>query len=318
MSALSAATAPQAPVDYTTQFQNALTQARGNINQQLMAAMGDIQNSQAAAGQALGTLPGAINQSYGQALGTMGNAENMIEAAQKKSGVGSLTPLQSYMQPVDAAIHGSEAAAQANVPLLQVAIQQQTAQQRAAAQMAAMGDMGGLNQQLMSFYGQQAGQEAAAKQQAEQAAANALQNYNYSKQLQDDPNRNFGPSSTAGTAQLTDKQGIPLGYTGNDVAKAKASPSFSRATQAIQAAQAITDPKKSAQQQAQIWFEMQQVYKNQPAMLAALASTFPNGQPPTPQQAELGKANYTGLDISGPLKGFTNTMSKLPGGIKRS
>lgn len=131
---------------YLSAFQGALGAARGNIQQQLAAALGDIQSSQQAAGQALGTLPGQIDQAYGQANGTIDSSLGSLEAAQKKSGVGSLMPVSAYMQPERAALTGSQAAAQANVPLLGMGIQQEAGRERAQANMAALGDQSQLDQ----------------------------------------------------------------------------------------------------------------------------------------------------------------------------
>jgi hypothetical protein len=262
----------QAPMtDYASMFQNALSQARSGIQQQYGAALGDIANSQAAAGQALGTLPGEVNRNYGQAFSTMGNAQNALTAAQQKSGVGSNASLSAYMAPVSAAVHGSQAAALANVPLLKVGIGQAADQRRAAAQMAEQGDMNTLNGQEMQF----AMSQAAAQQQAQAAQQSAMQQYLYQKQLQDDPNRNFGPSSTAGSpdAQVVDpKTGLPMGFTTKQLTEAQKTGQYQRAAKELQSA----DPKDVPM----IWHQLTQLYGDRPEIVAALSNFFFKGSPP--------------------------------------
>lgn len=295
-SPLAAFAAPPAPTDYMSLYQKGLNDAKASIAQRLQGDLGYIQQQQALAGQAIGQLPGGINAAYDQAASTNLNAENMITSAQKKSGVGSLTPLGSYMAPVNAALAGTRTADLQNVPLLSIGAQQEANQERALALQGASQDQSALQAQQMDFYAQQAQAQAAARAQQDAANATALQNYAYSKQLQDDPNRNFGPSAsmTAGTAPVLDKNGMPQGYTPNDLAKATKSASFSAAKAQLTAA---TTP----QQQAMIWREMTAVYAKQPAMLAALASVFPNGVTPDTSLAPSGpaSADYFGIDLNG-------------------
>lgn len=294
-SALSAATAPQAAPDYMALYQQGLQQAKSGISQRLQGDLGYIQQQQGLAGQAIGQLPGGINAAYGQAQTSDQNAENAITAAQKSSGVGSLMPLGSYMAPVNAAIAGTQTADLQNVPLLQVAASQQADQERAAAMQGASQDQSALQAQQQDFYNQMAQQQAAAKASTDQSNGQALQNFVYSKKLQDDPNKNYGPnpSTTVGSTPITDKNGQPLGYTANDITAAKKSPTFDRASQELTNAQ-------SPAQQAQVWHELSFMYRNQPALLASLASTFPNGQPPPdPGPVAAANAHYFGLDLSG-------------------
>lgn len=262
VSALGAYAAPKPPVDYGQAFQNALGQARESIQQQLGAALGDIQTSQNAAGQALGQIPSGINAAYGQANGTIDKSLGTIAGAQKASGIGSMTPLSAYMQPERAAIQNSQAYAQSMVPMLGMGIQEEGARQRAMANMAAMGG----NQQLDQATMQNASQQG-----------NALQNYNYQKQLQDDPNRNFGASATSLSAPVIDQTtGLARGFTQGDVQTVMKSQPYQRSVKLITDAQANSDP----EEQKRVWADLSQHYANNPAMLAALSAAFPGGKPP--------------------------------------
>lgn len=311
-SPLAAYSAPPQPTDYMSLYQQGLNDAKSGISQRLQGDLGYIQQQQQLAGQAVDTLPGGINAAYGQANMTSQGAENAITAAQAKSGVGSLTPLSTYMAPVNAALQGTQTALLQNVPLLRIGAQQQADNESAMARQGASQDQTALQQQQMEFYQQQAAAQEAAQAQAQAAKQSALTSYQYSKQLQDDPNRNFGPSTAAGNTPVTDKNGVPQGYTSNEVSTAMKSKTFSSAKSELTSA-------ASPAQQAQIWHEMNVIYAKQPAMLAALASIFPGGQaPPDPGPVAAANAHYFGYDASGALSGLNKTLSKLPGGMKRS
>lgn len=312
-SSLAAFTAPPAAPDYMALYQQGLNAAKGNIAQRLQGDLGYIQQQQASAGQAIGQLPGGINSAFGQAASSNQNAENAITAAQKASGVGSLTPLGTYMAPVNAALHGTQTALLQNVPLLQIGAQQQAEQERAMALQGASQDQSALQQQQMEFYQQQAQQQAQAKAQQDAANAGAMQNYAYSKLLQDDKDRQYGPTaaSTIGTQPVTDAKGIPLGYTPNDIAAVKKSPQYGRMAAELTGA---PDPNT----QAHIWHELSLIHAKQPALLAALASIFPNGQPPPdPGGYQMANPNQSGLMgfadkvMNNPV---SQRLSSLPGG----
>lgn len=313
-SPLAAVAAGPAAPDYMALYQQGLNAAKSNIANRLHGDLGYIQQQQQLAGQAVNQLPTGINNAYGQAASSNQNAENAITAAQKASGVGSLTPLGSYMAPVNAALHGTQTALLQNVPLLQIGAQQQADQERAMAMQGASQDQSALQVQDMQFQQQQAQQAAQAKQAQDAANANSMQNYAYQKLLQDDKSKQYGPTtaSTIGAQPVTDAKGNPLGYTPNDVAQAKKNPIYGRAAKEISDA---ADPTT----QAHIWKQLSTKYANQPALIAALTTLFPNGTPPPdPGQYQYpsapgGLAAWVGNHVDNPL---TSGLSKLPGGFK--
>lgn len=298
-------------------YQQALAGARSGISQSYANAIADIQNNQRAAGQALGQLPGQVNASYDQALGTIGSADKAISGAQGAAGLGGPAPAQigvngaapslnAYMQPVIAGIRGSQTADLANVPLLQTGIGQEGARETAIANQDRMNANTALDQTQMQDAAQQQlaqqaqqAQAALAQQQNQNqnSQASALQGYNYSNLLQTSHDKAVAAASTApgaANAQVLDpKTGAPLGYTNAQLIKAQNSPQFHGHEAMIRAAQGIKDPKQSAAQQSIVWNQIMNDPKvnTNPALLAALKAIFPNGTAPgaavTPEGAGL-------------------------------
>lgn len=158
--------------NYMDAFQGALGSARSDIAQQLAGALSDIKANQGYAQQALGQLPGQINQSYGTADALMNNGQKVAQGGMNAPGLNATTgantggSLDQYMAPERAAIAGEKAGEMANVPLLATGIQQAASQESAAANNAALSDYGSLAQQQAQLSGQ--AQIAAMNQQAAQ------------------------------------------------------------------------------------------------------------------------------------------------------
>lgn len=268
----------------TQQFQGALDAARSGINSQYQTALSDIMRSHAAAGTALATLPGDINKSFAQYAGTTGAADSQISGLAQAAGVGGPTPnsqigvnapansLTNYMQPTTAAVAGTQAALQSNVPLLRAGIDQETQSQQAQAALAQQGDMNTLNQSSMAFYQQQ----AAAQQAQQYVQQNAQAQHLYDLDSQNNQAR-LNPPTTGANAQILDPvTGLPKGYTGNDVATAEGTPKFQSILAEFAKVTPGVDPTAYRQQ---VWHQLQTEYAKQPALLAAIqAKEFPGQQ----------------------------------------
>lgn len=234
--ALNASKPQYAPMDmsgYSAAFQGALNTARGNISQQLGTALADIQQSQQHAQNALGQLPGQVNAVYGQTQGTTNNALAQMAQAQRNSGMTPLMDTAAFMAPEQAAIAGSHAAQLANQPLLQQGIEQQVANRRAQAQLAAQERMGALDMQQAQFQQQLAMMEAENRMRfdAEQRAADR----DYAGKLTDFALNKKMMDLEATEAAESDPLGDPVLGLGQKATDAiRRTPEYARLTQLIQ------------------------------------------------------------------------------------
>lgn len=148
--ALAPAAAP-APVDYTSAFNDALGAQRAGIERQFSMALGDISQREALAGQAVGALPGQLSSIYKQGSDNVGAATKSLDSAQQASGLRSFMPAQAQMAPLAAASSNDLAARQADVPLLQLAMQTEMSRQRGAVGQARIGSMADVDAQQASY-----------------------------------------------------------------------------------------------------------------------------------------------------------------------
>lgn len=232
--------------NYMNVFQGALGSARSDINQQLTGALADIKNNQNYAQQALATLPGQINQSYGTADQLMNTAQHVAQQGMNAPGLNAATgantggSLNQYMAPERAAIAGEKAGEQANVPLLATGIQQAGSQEAAAANNAALTDYGNLAQQQAQLAGQAQiaamGQQSQSALQAQQnqygLVNNALQNQYTLGQI-GASNQNAPVTGGAAT-------GVPLGMTQGTYNATIQTPAYKNTQQAVASGQITT------------------------------------------------------------------------------
>jgi len=283
--------------NYGSAFQGALDAARGSIAQQLGAALGDIANNQKQAGIALGTLPGQINDAYDSALAQ--NSKTALGAQQLNQqligkgpaggnymgggalGQGMLTASQNAE---NSQIQNTQNADQQNVPLLAAGIQQMGTQEQAAARMAALGENQQLDMQQASFDQQQ----QAAAQAQQYAQQNALQNYQYQRQLNDQQN---AAQQGLYTEQQAAAQSTAVpGLTNSQVQSAQQNPLYG---QILQRMQAIASQGPPGGQNTIYGFsdfqnQLQQVARNDPALWAVIKANAPAGF--QPYAKELGMA----------------------------
>jgi hypothetical protein len=234
--------------DYLGAFQSSLAAARGNIQQQLAAAMGDIANNQASAQRQLATLPGSINQSFGQEGALVNNAANAIGTSQaangipanptagsnSKAGFGMNESNAAENVPEQLAMQNTKGADMANVPLLQQGIIQQGNTMRDAANMAALGDLSNLD--VTGAQGAlQAGTAAAQAQQAAQQQKNQFLENIFLNQMQN--NAALKQQAATGNSALTAVAPGPYGTAGltvGQVQSAHQSPDYANNISAIQ------------------------------------------------------------------------------------
>lgn len=155
VSALSAY-GPTGMPDYSAAFQTALQAARGNISQQLHGALSDIAQSQARAGEALGTYAPLVNADYAEGMGNANSAVNAIQAANAKAGIHTLMAPGAILAPDRTAVAGTHAEDLANEALLRTGIGQAAAHDTSLANLAALQAQGGLDQSALQFQQQQA------------------------------------------------------------------------------------------------------------------------------------------------------------------
>lgn len=125
--------APAAP-DYMSQYQTSLAQSRASINQQLQAALADINGNEMRAGAAINQLPGQYQQAYGAANNALGGFAQSLNAHQQAGGAGSQTGYSAdWLAPEKAAMGNSLTFLQQQVPDLQLARQSEYADRRGQA-----------------------------------------------------------------------------------------------------------------------------------------------------------------------------------------
>lgn len=170
-----AAAAPKL-TDYAAQYEAALGSQRATIAHQIASALADMNQQEAGARQAVGLLPGQLNQVYDTGNASMAQSAGALDAAQKASGLTSYMGAGAQMAPVQGAITADRAARQADVPLLNIGLAQAAAAQHAALQQASLGAYGQVDQQQAQF--------ALAQQQAQQAAQQHIADQQFSAQQQ--------------------------------------------------------------------------------------------------------------------------------------
>lgn len=237
---------PQAMPNYTGAFQSALNSARSNIQQQLGTALNDIAGNQQHAQAALGALGPTEDAMNAAVNGGNASANASLAGALKTAGAGGLAggnqygangPLQSLgqmMTPDQSAFAATQALNKENIPLLGQGIAQMTQQERAAAQEAALGQQGSLDQLQAQFAQQQqlqAMQEQAAQQQAQQ-------NFGYQQQLNNQQNaaqQKLLAEQLAGSSSTTPATGAfaNTGFSQQQITDAQNSPQYQRFSQAI-------------------------------------------------------------------------------------
>lgn len=150
---------PQPEIDYMQMFQSALGASRAGVERQFTMALGDIAQREGLAGQALGQLPGQLSTIYQQGAAGNAAATKSLDAAQKASGLQSFMGAGAQMAPLAAAQSNDLAARQADVPLLQLAVQTETNRQRGAVRQAQASAAAESQGQLASFYADMAAQQ---------------------------------------------------------------------------------------------------------------------------------------------------------------
>jgi hypothetical protein len=229
---------PSTMPNYTDAFQGALNSARGNIAQQLQGALGDIQNSQANAEQALGQYAPMVNHAWQAAQGQINNAATAGAGALAKYSVGpgaanaDLAPEKIAMNLT----HGNDLSDQA---LLNTGMQQQAQHERAMAQLAAQDRYGQVDQlqaQLQAQAAQSAQNEAYTRannlQQFGLGLLNNAQQFKQQKEL----------NSQAATTNSNPAPGAfgQAGFTQGQITTAMKSPQYGHFTSLISNAKAGT------------------------------------------------------------------------------
>lgn len=133
-----AAPAPSAaaPPSYDDAYNTALERSRSGIDKQFELALRDIAQREQASRAAIGGLGGQLTDIYGRGGEALAAASGQLDAAQQASGVTSFLPASAQMAPLLAAAGMDLSARQADIPLLQLAAQTETARQRAAIENA--------------------------------------------------------------------------------------------------------------------------------------------------------------------------------------
>lgn len=249
--------------DYMNAFQGALGSARSDIAQQLAGALSDIKANQGYAQQALGQLPGQINQSYGAADALMNNGQKVAQGGLNAPGLNATTgantggSLGQYMAPERAAIAGEKAGEMANVPLLATGIQQAASQESAAANNAALSDYGSLAQQQAQLAGNA---QIAAMNQGN--AAQQQQQQNIFALLQGAQNNKYTLGQIAAQGSSAGNSPTYAGLTQAQVAQVQSSPAYLQAVQAVQGGQYKTKA------------DLQKAYPTNPALWQTVASQY--------------------------------------------
>lgn len=119
---------------YDEAYQNAINAQRANITQMFGAALADIQNRQNAGDQMIGQLPGQIKAAYAPAEQSVRDNAAAAEQAQRNSGLATFLPANAISQPSVTAMETSQAAHQADVPVLHQAMNTEFGKERTDVQ----------------------------------------------------------------------------------------------------------------------------------------------------------------------------------------
>jgi hypothetical protein len=176
------------------------------------------------------------NASFGQSMGTVGNALAAMSQAQRASGMTPMMDTNAFLQPEAAAMQGTNRANLDNVPLLQQGIGQMADRDRAQAHIAAQDRLSQLDMRNADFQAQLAGQQSGyahdrqmAQLQEQYAKQNDARNYGYQTKL--------GQSNSNSTASATGPYSA-YGLTQGDVTQAHKLPEYGRFSQFITSGQA--------------------------------------------------------------------------------
>lgn len=161
--------APAAP-NYADEYQKALAASSAGIANQFHMALSDIAQREGLAGQAVGQLPGQLNQVYNAGNANMMTGAASLDAAEKSSGLNSFMGAGAQMAPLSAAMGENKATAMSGVPLLALAVKTQMANERGALEQAHQSALADLAGQNLGFLSDQA--KTANAQQYQTTAAN--------------------------------------------------------------------------------------------------------------------------------------------------
>lgn len=178
--AAAAAAAPVAPhlTDYAAQYEQSLAASRANVDHQIASALADISAKEAGARQAVGLLPGQVDQVYNAGNASLGQTAASLDAAQKASGLQSYMGAGAQLAPIHSAIAADLAARHADVPLLNIGLAQAAAAEHAQLAQARLAAYAGVDQNQQQFLSQQmAAQQQAAAVQAAHVFANSEQTH---------------------------------------------------------------------------------------------------------------------------------------------
>lgn len=150
----------QPEVDYMGAFTSALGASRAGVERQFTSALADIAQREGLAQQAVGQLPSQLTNIYQQGDANVMTAAAGLDSAQQASGLTSYLPAGAQMSPLTAARTNDLSSRQADVPLLQLAVQNESNRQRGAVSQAQAASAGESQGQLASFYADMAKMQA--------------------------------------------------------------------------------------------------------------------------------------------------------------
>lgn len=131
--------APSLTSAYDDNFKQALEASRAGVVKQFELALSDINQREGGANQAVGQLGGQVSTIYQQGQQAMTQNAQNLDAAQAASGLKSFAPASQSLAPLQAAGANDLAARQADIPLLQLAVQGEFGRQRSALGQARTG-----------------------------------------------------------------------------------------------------------------------------------------------------------------------------------
>lgn len=207
---------PPDPNDqWLSAYQDALGASRGNIEAQYGAALNEIAQREGLTSQAIGQLPGQLNDIYAPAQAQVGQLSQTLADAQNKSGLTALVPAGAEAAPIQAAMTGSLASRQADVPLLNLAAQGEFSKQRQSVASDKANALSQLAQQDASQRASMSANRASDQQKHGWDIEMANLDFKHQQQLKAAPQ-----SSAFGTRETSADRGGELAYTTPDVANA--------------------------------------------------------------------------------------------------
>lgn len=252
--------------NYADEYQKALAASSAGIANQFHMALSDIAQREGMANQAVGLLPGQLNDVYNASGANMLNGAASLDAAQKASGLSSFMPAGAQMTPLSAAMGENKATAMSGVPLLALAVKTQMANERGALEQAHQSAIAQLASQNLGNISDQA---KTANAQAYSTQQNNQQHQWDVQSQQNQLHQQLTLAQLANDSRVEPKTNMTIG----EINAVKQDPTYTRAINWISGR--AGDPNGDGKAKPTV-ANLQKAFQGQPNLLKVLQLEFPD------------------------------------------